>query len=497
MTINTNSLWAEQPEPLSIALSPPFSSINLQKTSLVDKANSFEKTNEDFISSITPSDLPTLIEPNSLTFQTTSLQKLLEKKIQGATEIVEEALKLLNPNLTEKTNNTLSKEVIEMKDSLQTFLKLMDTALTHFHPTRSKMNFLETYDSRALINAILKLSEIRVRFSQENNFFQSLFKTLPAAQIKILAPLIKFTFEEICQPLLKLNEEKKVLGHDEKINEDHMDTFKLFWKSFLNKEISFEQKEIHPLIAQNLSFLPLPQLANKMLSEWLLESSLLKPNSKEKETLVTTSPVKFNILPFDIQQTLDLLLIKIIIHQALGFVMIHQINPLFDPFDFGLQVIHQWLKERIAELLTNNIDGYTSLDTALEKNLIKKSLIVFALIISIGYAEQSHSSRVKIAQTLKKIASHSNLHEPFFYANAALILIQGCEKEGNQLRFQQFIRYLAKETEINGEDMEKWRLLQYLLIEMMKKISTILNLPLSSDVDPLHKENYFSMIIQG
>ncbi|KIC70994.1 hypothetical protein [Candidatus Protochlamydia amoebophila] len=210
MTINSNSLWAEQPEPLSIALSTPFSSINLQKASLVDKANSFEKTNEDFISSITPSDLPTLIEPNSLTFQTTSLQKLLEKKIQGATEIVEEALKLLNPNLTGKTNNTLSKEVIEMKDSLQTFLKLMDTALTHFHPTRSKMDFLETYDNRALVNAILKLSEIRVRFSRENNSFQSLFKTLPAAQIKILAPLIKFTFEEICQPLLKLNEEKKI-----------------------------------------------------------------------------------------------------------------------------------------------------------------------------------------------------------------------------------------------------------------------------------------------
>jgi hypothetical protein len=164
----------------------------------------------------------------------------------------------------------------------------------------------------------------------------------------------------------------------------------------------------------------------------------------------------------------------------------------------GTQTLLKWLKEKTAELLTNTIDGYASLSSTSEKKYIEQSLIVFALLLSIGYAYQQNISKIKIIQTLEKISSYSD-HLAFF-SKAALLLLNGCETKETSHVVETFIRHLSREKKkLNEKYLENLRVIQYLLIEMMKKLSLfpgVFGTP-TLEADSHHKEDYFSIMIQG
>lgn len=262
------------------------------------------------------------------------------------------------------------------------------------------------------------------------------------------------------------------------------------WPSLTRIESKWAHKreeDLQPLISASLNDLLLSSVTPPFLTEWIenLESDKGDSNndtSRLKSEHTSSSQTAFHISKGWIRpnQMLDLLLIKVVIHQALGFAMFYQINPLHNPFDFGLQMLNRWIVADLASLMVNDLDEYTKTN-ALERSLIKQSLISFALILSLALAQQVAPSS-NIRHALKAIATKSENPDHSFYAHAADILLEGCQSDDSNKSIRQFIRALAAKIEQDDDQLEKLRLLQKLLLEIMKKL---MRLPSVAGIDPI------------
>lgn len=269
---------------------------------------------------------------------------------------------------------------------------------------------------------------------------------------------------------------------------DHSLTYN--WQSLKKVESRlFQQRtgDFHPLISDSLNALLLPSLTSPFLNEDL-ESDKITHDSNTNTHRLQTEQIQSSQPTSNVSrgwirpnQMVDLLLIKVVIHQALGFAMFYQINPLLNPFDFGLQMLNHWIVADLASLMVNESDEYSKAD-ALERDLIKQSFISFALILSLIHAQQVSSSTTPIRQILKAIATKSENSAHAFYANAADILVEGCQSDDPNKSIRQFIRALAAKIEQNDDQLNKLRLLQKLLLEIMKKL---MQLPSVAGIDPI------------
>ncbi len=262
------------------------------------------------------------------------------------------------------------------------------------------------------------------------------------------------------------------------------------WQSLKKIESRLSQQragDFQPLISDSLNALLLPSLTSPFLNEDL-ESDKTTHDSNTNTHCLQTEQIQSSQPTSNVSrgwirpnQMVDLLLIKVVIHQALGFAMFYQINPLLNPFDFGLQMLNHWIVADLASLMVNESDDYSKAD-ALERDLIKQSFISFALILSLIHAQQVSSSTTPIRQILKAIATKSENPAHAFYADAADILLEGCQSDDPNKSIRQFIRALAAKIEQNDDQLNKLRLLQKLLLEIMKKL---MQLPSVAGIDPI------------
>ncbi|CUI17679.1 conserved hypothetical protein [Candidatus Protochlamydia naegleriophila] len=247
-------------------------------------------------------------------------------------------------------------------------------------------------------------------------------------------------------------------------------------------------KDFQPLISASLNALLFPSVTPPILSNWIENLEAEEANDSGTDTQRLKNETQhFQTTPgisrgwIRPNQMLDLLLIKVVIHQALGFAMFYQTNPLLNPFDFGLQMLNRWIVADLASLMVNDLDEYAKAD-ALERDLIKQSLISFALILSLAHAQQTAPSNSTVRQVLKAIAAKSENSDHALYANAADILVEGCQSDDPNKSIRQFIRALTAKIEQDDDQLEKLRLLQKLLLEIMKKL---MQLPSIAGIEPI------------
>jgi hypothetical protein len=133
----------------------------------------------------------------------------------------------------------------------------------------------------------------------------------------------------------------------------------------------------------------------------------------------------------------------------------------------GQEILELWLKTNMADRMASDLFGYRQ-STPLERHLIAKSLVSFALVAALINTQSS--SRTDLLNTLRNLAQTDRFA---LFARLGIQLLENQKGEEAKV-VTSIIRTLTEKIQQKEEELENLKMLEALLTTMIQRISQML-----------------------
>ncbi|WP_068469096.1 hypothetical protein [Candidatus Protochlamydia phocaeensis] len=197
-------------------------------------------------------------------------------------------------------------------------------------------------------------------------------------------------------------------------------------------------------------------------------------------------------------QVVNDLLTKVILNQSLAFSLALELGNPFDPPSFAIQTLDNLVASAMINSMVEDLMGFPS-TSLFEREMMKDSLISFAVLITLS--NHNSASFNTLSDILQSVAEQRP--DLAFYTAIGLSLLTGSQRPNPESAVREIVKRLADKVGQDQDQLEDIRLLEALLMAMMKKLlQGLLGSPQQGGPDPSGSDGQGSggnttFIIQG
>ncbi len=171
------------------------------------------------------------------------------------------------------------------------------------------------------------------------------------------------------------------------------------------------------------------------------------------------------------------LLAKVILNQSLAFSLRLGFSPLLSSSVLASHMLQHMIETNSMQLIVGDLMGFSHSST-FERELMKESLIVFAVLVTLSNYSSLASSD-SIQEILQSMASlHPELE---FYTSIATLLLKGSRQSDLSAAAKDMINKLAEKVDKDQDTLGNLQLLEKMILAMMKKL--LEGIPITPDLE--------------